>query len=484
MGRISTGVTGLDEILGGGLPGNHVYLLQGPPGSGKTTISIQFLLEGVRHGEKNLYITLLQARRELDETFASHGWSLAGIEIVSLLGAAEAESRLSEQTLLPSSEVQLDDVVNGIREAIDRVKPARLVFDSIDQLRLLANDPALYRRKVLMILRMLEDRSITALFTEPTARNEEFKTLCHGVIMLDMVMPRYGEMRRRLWVEKVRGAAFAGGYHSLRIRTGGVVVYPRLPLRESAIRHEWLAAHSGNEELDALLGGGLEFGTACLIAGQTGTGKSTMASEYACAAAKRGEHAVVYLFDERLDTFVRRSEGLGTDVVPLMDKGMLAVKEVSVGELSAGQLADLLRTAVEDMQARVVVIDSISGYFASLPEEPQLAAQLHEMLAYLSQHNVLSLITLAEHNPRAGGPVFINASYIADSVVQLRRFEAFGRVRIAISVIKKRHGNHEKTIRELQITENGLVLGEPLDEFQGVLTGEPVFVGKRNKLME
>jgi circadian clock protein KaiC len=482
--RISTGVDGLDEILHGGLPRNHIYLLQGRPGSGKTTLAMQFLIEGVRRGDKTLYITLLQARRELEATAASHGWDISGIEIASLVEAAEAESRLAEQTLLPSSEIQLDDVMNAVGEAIERAKPDRLVFDSIDQLRLLANDPMLYRRKVLAIQRMLEKRQTTAIFTEPGVENEEFKTLAHGAIMLDMVIPPYGEMRRRLTVEKMRGVDFAGGLHACRLRTGGLEVYPRLPLaRRREVRKEWRSASSHIPALDKLLGGGLEYGTAALLVGQTGTGKSSVAAAHACAVASRGQHAVILLFDERTDTLVRRSEGIGMNVKGFMEQGLIKVHELNVGDISAGEMAHLLRREVEQLGATLVVLDSLTGYYAALPGEPHLTAQLHEMLAYLGQHDVLSLILVTEHGLTGTG-ASVDASYIADTVVMLRRFEANGSIHIAVSVPKKRHGNHEKTIRELKITSDGLVVGEPLTGFQGILTGEPSFVGEHKRLME
>jgi circadian clock protein KaiC len=481
--RVPTGVAGLDEVLNGGLPRNHVYLIKGNPGSGKTTLGMQFLLEGVRRGERALYMTLLHPERELREMAASHGWDLAGVEVVSLTGAAEAESRRAEQTLLPSGEVQLDDVTRAIRSVLDRVRPDRLVLDSIDQLHLLAGDPVLYRRRVVALLRLLDERAVTAIFMQPDENGAAFSTLAHGVVVLDTVVPPYGETRRRLRVEKVRGSSFAGGLHALRIHTGGVEVFPRLP-STGGMAAILEPAHSGIVALDAMLGGGLEFGTACLIAGQTGTGKSAIATAYARAAVSRGQHAVVVLFDERIPTFLTRSAGIGMDLAPLLAAGALTIREIKIGGVSVGEMAHHLRKSVEEKGAKVVVIDSLTGYSAAFASEPRALGQLHDMLGYLGQHGVLSLMTVSEHGLSNPDRLPEDASYIADTVVLLRRFEAGGAVRLAISVVKKRHGDHERTIRELRITSEGIVIGEALTGFQGVLSGTPRFIGRREMLMD
>jgi circadian clock protein KaiC len=482
--RLRTGVTGFDELLGGGLPANHIYLLMGDPGTGKTTLGFQFLQEGVRRGETVLYVTLLQSERDLRETAASHGWDLAGIEIRILISEAEKESALVEQTLLPSSEVQLNDVMIAIEKAIEEVRPTRMVFDSIEQIRLLAGEPVIYRQKVLSMQRMLDRRSVTALFVETSEQSPEFKTLAHGVFLLDTVVPPFGEMNRRLRIEKVRGVSFTGGYHSFRIRTGGLEVYPRLPISKQAQSPQWMEVKSGIEPLDRMLGGGLTEGTACLIAGESGTGKSSLATAYAVAAAARGEHAVIFLFDERRDTFLRRSQSLGTDLLPFLEQGLMTIHQVNIGDMSAGEMAHSVRKAVEEQQAKVVVLDSLTGFFQALPQEPQLMSQLHEMLAYLSQKGVLSLMIVTEHGILGQSRGVIDASFISDSVILLRRFEAMGGIRVAVSVIKKRHGNHEKLIRELQLTSGGIEVGEPLKDFQGVLTGAPTYFGAAGKLMD
>lgn len=483
--RVSTGVPGLDEILGGGLPINCLYLLEGAPGAGKTTLGLHFLREGVRQGERVLYITLLHAKRELELLAAAHGWDLAGMDVASMTAVTLEEAKLAEQTVFPTSEVQLTNVMDAMREAVDRVKPSRVFFDSIDQFRLLAGDPVVYRQKVLAVQRMLEDRNITGIFVDSTQQSLEFKTMVHGSIVMDSVVPSYGEMRRRIRVEKIRSIAFAGGYHSFRIRAEGLEVFPRLPIASRAQEFKWTAASSGIAELDELLGGGLEYGTSCLITGQAGTGKTTLATAYAYAAAKLGNRSVVLLFDESLETFIRRSVSLGMDLPPLLENGMMIVQQVNVGDLSSGELNQNLRAAVEKHGAKVLVIDSLTGYAGVLADEPQLLEQLHEMLTYLHQKGVMSLITVTEHGLITVQRGEVDASYIADCIVLMRHFEARGAIHVAMSVIKKRHGKHEKTIRELKISsEGGLVVGKTLEDFQGVLTGEPEFVGEASKLME
>ena len=482
--RVSTGVPGLDEILRGGLPPNHVYLLEGDPGTGKTTLGLQFLREGVRRGEKALYLTLLDAGRTLQEMAASHGWNLAGVEIVNVFLASERELRVAEQTLLPSSEVQLTDVADAVEAALDRVKPARVIFDSIEQFRLLAGDPVIYRQRLSAMQRLMEERKITAIFAEVIHAATEFKTLAHGVITLDVVMRAYGEMHRRVHIAKMRSVSFVGGYHSCNIRTGGMEVYPRPPHAAKTLQSEWSVATSGVGEMDTMLGGGLAYGTSCLIVGQVGTGKTSLATAYACAAAKQGLHSSIFLFDERISTFLKRAEGLGMDTSGLMEQGLITVQRVDIGDMSAGEFAQRLRDTVEQHNNKIVVIDSLTGYSHAMFDEPQIIGQLHDTMTYLGQQGVLSLMIASEHGiVGSGTQTIVDASYIADTVVLSRRFEAMGTVRTAVSVIKKRYGSHEKTIRELQITAKGLVVGQPLTEFQGVLTGEPKFLGERQKLI-
>ena len=480
--RVSSGVPGLDEILRGGFPAGHVYLVEGDPGAGKTTLGLQFLLEGVRKGEKALYLTLLHDKRMLEEMAASHGWDVTGMEIVSLASASEAESKIAEQTLLPTWEVQLTTVMDAIKAAVGRIKPARVVFDSIEQFRLLAADPVVYGQKIMALQRLMEASHATAIFVEATRASPEFKTLAHGVITLDTVMPVYGEMHRRISVEKMRNVSFVGGFHSFNILTGGIEVYPRLPHAAKVVQSEWTFATSGIDTLDTMLGGGLAYGTSCLLAGQAGTAKTTLATAYVFAAAKRGQSSTVFLFDERIDTFLKRSADLGMNLAPLLDQGLITVRRVDIGDMSTGEFGQRLREAVEQHKAKVVVIDSLSGYASAMADEPQVIGQLHDTMTYLGQHRVLSLMTASEHG-LVGTPSTrtVDASYLADTVVLLRRFEAQGTVRLAISVIKRRYGNHERTIREMQITPRGIAVGQPLAQFHGVLTGAPLFVGEHQK---
>lgn len=482
--RVATGIPGLDEILHGGLPPNHVYLLEGDPGAGKTTLGLQFLREGVRRGEKAVYITLLIAKRTLEEMAASHGWDLAGVEIVSLTSESEAESKAAEQTLLPSWEVQLTHLLDAVKEAIDRIKPARVVFDSIEQFRLLAGDPVVYRQRILSLQRLLEECNTTSIFMEAAHTNPEFKTMAHGVITLDTGTQTYGEMHRSIRVEKMRSVLFVGGYHSFNILTGGIEVYPRLTHTAKVIQTEWVFAGSGIGELDTMLDGGLAYGTSCLILGQAGTGKTVLSTAYAYAAAKRGERSSIFLFDERIDTFLKRSQGLGMDLPPLIDQGLITVRRVDIGDMSSDEFGQRLREAVEQNNVRIVVIDSLSGYASAMSDEPRVIMQLHDTMTYLGQHGVMSLMTASEHGIVGTSSRTVDASYLADTVVLLRRFEAFGIIRVAVAVIKRRYGNHEKTIREMQITSKGIVVGQPLKEFQGVLTGEPTFIGASKSLME
>ena len=482
--RVSTGIAGLDEILCGGLPPSHVYLLEGDPGTGKTTLGLQFLREGVRRGEKTLYLTLLHAERVLQEMAVSHGWDLAGVDISSLVSEAEVESRAAEQTLLPSSEVQLSDILDAITAAMDRIRPVRVVFDSIEQLRLLAGEPVIYRQKILAMQRLMEARNTTAIFVEASHSSPEFKTLAHGVITLDTVMRAYGEMHRRIHVEKMRSVSFAGGYHSYSITTGGIEVYPRLPHALKVVQSEWSFATSGVDELDAMLNGGLAFGTSCLIAGQAGTGKTSLATAYAYEGAKRGQYSAIFLFEEGIDTFLKRAMGLGMDLSSPMQQGLITLQRVDIGDMSAGEFAQRMREAVEQHNCRIVVIDSLTGYASAMPDEPQVIGQLHDMMTYLGQHGVMSLVTSSELGIVGAQSPIVNARYIADAVILLRRFEAMGTIRLAVSVIKRRYGSHEKNIRELQITSQGIVVGQPLTEFQGVLAGEPTFVGKKKELIE
>jgi len=481
---VSTGIAGLDEITRGGLPKNHAYLVQGEAGSGKTTLAFQFLLAGVRRGKKALYISILQSKQDIEEMAESHGWDISGIEIEILTSEALAEAHFQQQTLLPSSEVQLSEVIGAVEQAVDRLRPALVVFDSIEQFRLIAVDPVLYQQKILALLRLFDRYRTTSLFLHTSDVQTGFRTLAHGVITLDAEPPVLGNLRRYLRIEKIRNIGFAEGRFSYRIHRGGLEVFPPLPIKlhdSSACSHDVIS--SGNAELDTMLGGGLNRGTACLLTGASGTGKSSLAMLYAWAAAQRGEHVALFIFDERTYTLLQRARGMGMDLAPLIDQGLIRITQVDVGKLSAGEIAHQLRQSVEQHATRIVIIDSISGYLSAMPGEAQLLAHLHDLLTYLGQHDVLTLMVLTEHG------LFdvksdIDVSYISDTAMLLRHFEARGRVRLAISVIKKRVGGHERTIRELQIGPDGITVGAPLSQFEGILTGSPHYLGNDDELMD
>ncbi len=481
---VATGIAGLDEIVGGGLPKNHAYLVQGEAGTGKTTFAFQFLLAGARRGERVLYISILQSKQEIEEMAESHGWDISGIELEILTTEALAEAHFRQQTLLPSSEVQLNEVVDAVKQAVDRIQPALVVFDSIEQFRLIAADPVLYQQKILALLRLFDQYQATSLFVHTSDVKTGFRTLAHGVISLEADSAACVHLRRYLRIQKMRCVSFAEGRYSYRIRRGGLEVFPPLPIAPhdiSASSYEKIP--SGNAELDTMLGGGLQRGTACLLVGVSGTGKSSIATLYAWSAAQRGEHVALFVFDERANTFLQRSRCLGMDLAPLIGKGLISLRQVNTGDLSAGELAAMMRRTVEQCSTRIVIIDSISGYRNAMPEETQLLNYLHEMLSYLGQHEVLTLMVLTEHG-LFDNKSDIDVSYISDSVVLLRRFEARGRIRLAISAIKKRVGDHEKSIRELQIGSDGIIIGDPLHQFEAVLTGHPRYLGNDDDLMD
>ena len=486
--KAATGISGLDAVLGGGLPRNWIYLVQGTPGTGKTTLGLQFLLEGLRVGERVLYITLSHTERELNEIAESHGWSLDKMPIHEFSAGEAVAYITSEQTVFHTADVELKETTDAILEAVTRTGPARLVFDPIEQIRLLTDSPLRYRSQLLTFKQALSDLECTTLFLtgEPEAQSDrQLGTLAHGALVLEQRAPDYGDVRRRLKVDKGRGMRYRGGYHSFRIRTGGLEVFPRLetPASTSGGAGQRTVVKSGVGELDNLLGGGLEGGTACLLVGPTGTGKSTLATLYAHTAAARGERAAVFLFDERPETFHARSQGMGLDLKPQLEAGTVRLQQVDAGELSPGEFAHTVREAVGEGGAKVVVIDSLTGYLNAMPQETLLVAQLHELLTYLSWKGVLTLLIMAERGVLGSGDLEpLDVSYLADTVLLLRHFEAEGRLRLAVSVIKKRYGPHETTIRELRITPAGIQVGDPITMFSGVLTGAPTYEGRAEGL--
>lgn len=473
----SIGVAGLDEILCGGLTPDRVYLVEGVPGSGKTTLALQFLLEGVRRGEPVLYVTLSETEAELHGIAQSHGWTLHGIDIREL-SPSEASLRPDDQyTMFHPSEVELSETTKAILADVDRLKPRRVVFDSLSEMRLLAGNPLRYRRQLLALKQFFVGRRCTVVLLDDmtnTQQDLQVQSVVHGVIRLEQTNPGYGAERRRLVVLKYRGVAMRGGYHDYVIRQGGLVVFPRLVAREHAIEAPDAALSSGVAEIDELLGGGLERGSSTLIVGAAGTGKSSLATQFAAEAASRGEQAAMFIFDESLTSLRRRSEGLGIALSEHLASGRITVQQIDPAELSPGEFAHKIMDCVERQRARVVVIDSLNGYMSAMPEERYLIAQLHELLAFLGQAGVATILVAAHHGLIGSSmQAPVDASYLADAVVLMRYFEARGEVRQAISVIKKRGSAHERTIRELRLTSEGLYVGQPLREFRGVLTGVP-----------
>jgi circadian clock protein KaiC len=482
-----TGVFGLDQILNGGLPRNHIYLVDGEPGTGKTTLALNFLLEGVKLGERGLYVTLSESRAELEQVARSHGWSLDGIEIFELSTMQERETAEEGYTLFHPAEVELQQTMDAVLQLVSELNPQRVVFDSLSEMRLLAREPLRFRRQILSMKQFFIGRESTVmLLDDKTSPGDDLQlhSLAHGVIVLEHVALEYGSERRRLHVIKIRGAQFRGGYHDFRITRGGLQVYPRILHVTPRSEFTGSVLASGSEQLDTLLGGGLTAGTSLLITGAAGTGKSVLCTQYAHAAVNRGERVLFYLFDERLATFRLRTQALGMSVDDALANGQLHIQQIEPTDLSPGEFASQVVNAVEREKISLVIIDSINGYMQSMPEERLLPIQVHELLSFLSNNGVTCIMTLVQHGI-FGNPVdeAAEVSYLADTVMLMRYFEVNGSVRQAVSVVKKRSGDHERTIRECRVARGGLNLGAPLREFQGVLTGVPTYVGGAVPLM-
>ena len=486
---VSTGNAGLDIVLTGGLPANRLYLLEGAPGSGKTTLALQFLREGVRAGERALYITLSETRVELAVVAQSHGWSIDEFDVFEFNSAAEVLGGGSEQSILHPWEMELGETIRLIHSEVERVKPCRVVFDSLSEMRLLAQDPLRYRRQVLGLKQFFSGRDTTVILVDDMTGGQagadaHLHSLCHGVITLERLTLDFGAARRRLQVQKLRGVDFVAGYHDFAIRKGGLAIWPRLVASSHRKDFNGEATPSGVKELDDLLGGGPMRGTSTLITGPAGSGKTTIALQYLDAACRRGEKCTVYEFDERIGTLMARAKAFKLDLEQHMENGCLEIEQIDPAELSPGEFAWRVRSQVTEREARVIVIDSLNGYMAAMPQEQQLILQMHELLSFLSQQGVVTFLI----NPQQGlvGTMAsnLNISYIADSVLLLRFFEAEGRIRKAISVLKNRGGMHEDSIRELRIDGHGLRVGETLSAFKGVLTGTPEYVGGSSPLME
>ena len=473
----------------GGFDPDRIYLVEGHPGTGKTTLALHYLLEGARRGEKGLYVTLSESERELRLVAARHGWSLDDISLFELVPPEASLDPEREQTLFHPAEMELGETTKLIFERVKELDPARVVFDSLSEMRLLAQNPLRYRRQILALKHFFTNRRCTVILLDDlsSAVNDlQLHSIAHGVIIitLEQLALDYGAERRRLRVVKMRGIAFRGGYHDFTIKTGGLEIFPRLVAAEHHKAFLGELTPSGSTELDALLGGGFERGTSALLFGGAGVGKSSVALTYAVAAAARGERATIFAFDEGLGTIYARAEGLGIPLQDHVDAGRIQLQQIDPAEMSPGEFASLVRRTVEENHSRLIVIDSLNGYLNAMPEERYLILQMHELLSYLNQLGVMTILVLAQHGLMGPMQTPIDISYLSDAVLMLRYFEAEGRVRRAMSLVKKRSGAHEGTIREFRLSPAGLQVGPPLTQFRGIFTGTPIYSGGAKPLLE
>lgn len=483
----ATGIQGLDNVLAGGLARGRVFLLEGSPGTGKTTIAMQFLLAGAAAGERGLYITLSETEDELRSTAESHGWTLEGVDVYELVPPESLLDEDQQQSLLYSSDLELGETTKRIFEAFERVRPDRVVLDSLSEIRLLAQSSLRYRRQILALKHYFARQNTTVLMLDDLTTELNDKTVhsvAHGVIALEEIQRDYGAERRRLRVTKYRGRKFRGGFHDFVIETGGVRVFPRLISAEHRKPFNRDPLPSQSAGLNALLGGGVERGSSVLILGPAGTGKSLLTLTFAVGAIQRGERAAMFVFDEELGLLIARAFGLGIDLEALVAGGNLSLEQVDAAELAPGEFAERVRRSVEEFGARTVIIDSLNGYQAAMPEENSLVLHMHELLQYLNRQGATTFLTVAQHGLVGDMKAPVDVTYLADTVILLRYFEAQGRVRRAISIVKKRTSAHEDTIREYRIGSEGICLGEPLVEFQGVLRGVPMLVTRNPSLLE
>lgn len=478
---VSTGIPGLDDVMGGGFTRRRLFLVEGVPGSGKTSLALQYLMAAAGRGEPVLYVTLSETEEELRAVADSHGWTLDGIHIRELTPPEAALEPDEQNTMFHPSEVELASTTKLILTDVERLKPTCVVLDSLSELRLLAGTALRYRRQILALKQYFATRECTVVLLDDmtaTDHDLQMQSIAHGVVLLEQLNPEYGAERRRLRVVKYRGVRFRGGYHDYVIKKGGIEVFPRLVAAEHRQRARREKLPSEIAELDSLLGGGIEEGTSTLIVGAAGTGKSSLAAQFATAAARRGQHATMFVFDEHADTLLSRCDDLGMDLSAHVDAARVSVQQVDPAELTPGEFAHAIRVAVDERHARILVIDSLNGYLNAMPEERFLIIQLHELLMYLAQKSVATIL-IGAHRGLIGSQMStpVDASYLADAVVLLRYFESRGEVRQAISVMKKRGSRHERTIREFRLDEGRVSVGEALREFRGVLTGVPVYEG-------
>lgn len=478
LNRADTGIAGLDAILGGGLPRNRMYLVQGDNGAGKTTLGLQFCMAGARRGERVLYLATCETVPEIEEVAESHGWSLEGVS-VHFHDVRQILGDQPDQSVFHPAELELPRTIDALLTLINEVDPHRLVIDSLSEIRLLAADSRWFRRQVLALKQNLADRSCTTLFCDDrVATDQPINSIVHGILRLEQVALSYGPDQRRLRVAKLRGQRYVSGHHDFKIRRGGIELFPRLVAAEHRQPSPSNAIASGLDELDALFGGGIARGTATLLLGPAGTGKSSVACQYMAAAARRGERSAMYLFDERIQTFLWRAEGLGMEVEQHVDSNLIELQQVDPAELAPGEFVQAVCRAASDRDTRLVVIDSLTGFIHSMPHEHQLILHLHELLSFLSQQGVTILLVMAQHG-LPGGPHHnpFDLSYISDSLLLFHSFEYAGELRKAISVYKHRSGPHERTLRELSMNSTGIKVGAPLEKFHGIMTGTPRFTG-------
>ncbi len=477
----STGIDGLDNILMGGFARRRLYLIEGAPGSGKTTLATQFLLDGARRNEPVLYVTLSETGEEMQAVATSHAWDTSRLQIRELAPPDSLDPD-DQYTMFQPSEIELAATTKLILADVQELNPTRVVFDSLSELRLLAGSALRYRRQILALKQFFAGRDCTVLMLDDmtaTDHDLQVQSIAHGVIMLEQLSPEYGMERRRLRVLKYRGVRFRGGYHDYIIEKGGLKVFPRLVAAESRKATVPSALPSGIAELDALLGGGLDEGSSTLLIGSAGTGKSTLATQFVVAAAERGQKSAMFVFDENPATLINRCNCLDIKLESCIASGDVVLTQIDPAELSPGEFAAKVQHAAEVSGASLIVIDSLNGYLNAMPEERFLTAQLHEMLMYLGHRNV-AVIVIGAHQGLIGTQMSmpIDASYLSDTVILLRFFESAGEVRQAISVVKKRNGAHERTIREFDLKHGGIRVGKVLRDFRGVLTGVPIYEGK------
>jgi circadian clock protein KaiC len=481
LGDAQTGIAGLDDVLGGGFDRARSFLIEGSPGTGKTTIALQFLMTGVAAGERCLYVTLSETEDELRATAKSHDWDLTGLELYELVPPENLLDEEQTQSLLYSSDLELGETTKRIFEAFERFKPDRVVLDSLSEIRLLAQSSLRYRRQVLALKHYFAKSGATVLLLDDLTTDTNDKTVhsvAHGVVRLEELAPVYGAERRRLRVIKYRGRRFRGGYHDTTIETGGVHVYPRLVSSEHRADFARDLVTTDLPEFDQLLGGGVERGSSVLVLGPAGTGKSSIALTFVKTAVERGESAAMFVFDEEIGLLIQRARGFGVDLQAMVESGALVLEQVDAAELSPGEFSARVRHCVEENGVRTVVVDSLNGYQAAMPGEQALVLHLHEVLQYLNRQGATTFLTVAQHGLVGDMKTPVDVTYLADTVILLRYFENRGHVRRAISIVKKRTGSHEKTIREYEISSRGITLGQPLTNFQGVLRGVPVLHGQ------